>query len=393
MITDDQVAALLRDAGNDGPLPRPLDPSYAVAQARRGRTRTQALSGLAVALAAVLVLTEPGRAALSAATGATTGTTTGSWFWAYLAPILLLVLLLVSALATPFALRLREDAAPRRLLAALWLVLAVLLASLFSGLGLVLVRPDLLHTSFGAQIIPLSAYFFIPVALSSGALLARRRLRPGSLRVLSGAAWLTFALVSGQAVANVVLLPMVNARPGTDSPTGLLLLAVALLATVALGALSQRGRPAGGAWRRGAATTLMVCSATVAAVFGAELLYVVGGQSSIIRASGAVWLTLAVVLMLGLALLGAWLALDAGTRRWSSVVLAVAVVPLAMQAGQQLLVSVQADPRTGVPHSAPGLLAASVLGVLAVSALMVVDRCTVDHGAPASDDPADVPEM
>ena len=51
MITDDQVATLLRDAGNAGPLPSPLDPAAAVARARTDRTRSRALAGLAVAVA------------------------------------------------------------------------------------------------------------------------------------------------------------------------------------------------------------------------------------------------------------------------------------------------------------------------------------------------------
>ncbi|MFN8149062.1 MAG: hypothetical protein U0R76_16565 [Candidatus Nanopelagicales bacterium] len=197
MITDDQVAALLRDAGNDGPLPRPLDPSYAVAQARRGRTRTQALSGLAVALAAVLVLTEPGRVLLAASTGATTGTTTGSWFWAYLAPILLLVLL-GCALATPLARRLREESRARRLLAALWGVLALLLASLLSSYVGYLLSPSHVaarNATLRHALVRPGA--LVPVVLAAGPLLGRRALRSTSIRPVTGAVWLSLSVGCG----------------------------------------------------------------------------------------------------------------------------------------------------------------------------------------------------
>ncbi len=376
MITDDQVAALLRDAGNDGPLPRPLDPTYAVAQARRGRTRTQALSGLAVALAAVLVLTEPGRVLLTAAAGGATVPSAPGVSPAYLAPVLLALVILAAGLATPFARRLRDDAVPRRLLAALWGVLALLLAGLLPEGG-VLLAPSYWEALSGSRFWSPWAglVVLVPILLAAGALLARRALRPSSIRPLSGAVWLTLCLACGWALGALVVQPVTHSARG-----GALLDAIALAAalgvSVALGAAARRRLPTGSPWSRSAGATLLVVATSSATILGLMVPPAFRGVTGSLRAEGAAYLVVATVVLVVLALVGARLAMPPQTRSRLTGVLAVAVVPLSVQSGQLLTSAMAADPRTGVVHPASGLIWAGVLAVLAVAALVLVDRRT-----------------
>lgn len=385
MITDDQVVALLRDAGNDGPLPRPLDPTYAVAEARRGRTRTQALSGLAVALAAVLILTEPGRVLLTAAAGGATVARSPGVSPAYLAPVLLALVILAAGLATPFARRLRDDAVLRRLLAALWGVLALLLAGLFPEGG-VLLAPSYWEALSGGRFWSPWAglVVVVPILLAAGALLARRTLHPASIRPLSGAAWLNLCLACGWALAALVVQPVTNsARGGTALDA--VALAAALAVAVALGAAAHRRLPTGSPWSRSSGATLLVVATSSATILGLMVPPAFRGVTGSLRAGGAAYLVVAAVVLVVLALVGARLALPSQARSRLTGVLAVAVVPLSVQSGQSLMSAMAADPRTGVVHPASGLIWGGVLAVLAVAALVVVDRCT---SPPAVEDEA-----
>ncbi len=397
MITDDQVAALLRDAGTAGPLPRPLDPSDAAARAGRGRTRTEALSGLAVALAAVLVLTEPGRVVLTTATVGATAPVSPGWSPEYLPPVLLLLVLLASALATPLALRLRVDAVPRRLLAAVWGVVAILVVGLFSsewGVFLVPSRWELLRGTRFFQPWPWLVLLVPPVVVAAGALLGRRALRPSSIRPVSGALWLSVCLMCGWALASLAFQPVSDPAPGS-TPLAVVALAAALAVTVGLGAAARRRLPPGSPWRLSSGATLLVVAVSAATSLGIEVPQVLNLVTRRPHAGVVTWLVVVTAVLICLALVGARLALHPQRRTWLSAVLAVAVVPLSVQSGQSLMSAMQSDVRTGAVHPAPGLLWAGLLAVLAVAALVAVDRRTsspavVDgSGADSTARPAD----
>jgi len=392
VITDDQVATLLRDAGNDGPLPRPLDPSYAVAQARRGRTRTQALSGLAVALAAVLVLTEPGRVLLAASTGAASGPSTPSGFPTFLVLIGLLLLLLGCALATPLARRLREESRARRLLAALWGVLALLMASLLSSYVGYVLSPSrvaaLNATRFGTPWFALAP--LVPVVLTAGPLLGRRALRSTSVRPVTGAVWLSLSVGCGWSLAELVFQPVANPAHGRTL-LDLAVLVAAMAATVVIGAAARRRLPTGSPWRRSAGATLLVIatSGSTTLVSASTETY-----SAIPRtALGFAWLAAAGAILLAVAVVGGRWALAPEHRTWPTTALAVAVVLLTTRASGLLISGLQPDLRSGVPHPRGDLLWSGVFVVLAIAALAMVDRRTRSSDVEPADDPADVPEM
>jgi hypothetical protein len=393
VITDDQVVTLLRDAGNDGPLPRPLDPTHAVAQARRGRTRTQALSGLAVALAAVLILTEPGRVLLAASTGGTSSPSTPNAFPTVLVPIALVLLLLGCALATPAARRLREDSRARRLLAALWGVLALLLASLLSSYVGYLLSPTNVETlnagRFGTPWVAL--VLLVPVVLAVGPLLARRALRSSSIRPVSGAVWLSLGLGCSWSLGELALLPVID--PGRGRTLwDVVALAAAIAAVVGIGAAARRRLPAGAPWRRSAGDTLLLVAAGASTTLGLVLPEALPPTT---RASalGAGWILAGVAALLALAVVGARWALAPGHRTWPTTGLSVAVVLLSTLASGALLEALRLDSGTGAVHPTSGLLWAGLLVVVATAALVVVDRRTQQSDVEPAGDPAADPEM
>jgi hypothetical protein len=378
VITDDQVVALLRDAGSAGPLPRPLDPRDVVSRSRAGRTRTLALAGLGTALAAVVVLTEPGRVLLAQAASGGTSPQGRGLFPGLLPAVLLLVVIVASAVATPVAARLPEEAGARRALAAVWGVLAILVAGLFSewgGVFLVPSRWEFLQSPRPLQ--PIALMVLAPTVVAAGALLARRVLRPSSMHPVSGAVWLSLSLMSGWALASLAYLPVSNPAPGTTDVGAVVALAAGLAVAVALGAAAYRRLPPGSPWRRAAGLTLLVAATGAATILCLELWSALGaGKLTLARTGGVVWLAVAAVILVGLALLGARLAFGSAVRTWVTAVLAVAVVPLAVQSGQSLISAMQPDVKTGVVHPAPGLLWACLLAILAVTALVLLDRRT-----------------
>jgi len=382
MITDDQVADLLRDAGNDGPLPRPLDPAVAVSRARRSRTRTQGLVGLAAVLGLIAAVEAPTRSVLDQALGAGSSTVPAEQhWWAALMPVwALLLVLVVAGLATPVALRLPEAERRRTLLAATWGVLSlVVLGVLGSWLAAFLVTPDTLVdnlrvTPRAAAILGWSAGLgLVSFVLCWIALLARRALRPAALPPFRGALWVILAVEAGYWVSIVALAPGLGSR-FTPSLAGVAAFGVLVLVALAVGTWCSRGRFGPRTLRRVGGVTLLVAGSACLSAVGLEALQVLPRALTEGRAAGAVALVVLVAISLTVSLAGAVLALPPGARPWAGRLLAVLATAAPLAAGSLLFQSLTGSRPVGALSAVSERMVVVLLVAAAVSALGALDR-------------------
>ena len=384
MITDDQVAALLRDAGNAGPLPRPLDPTVAVAQARRDRSRTHGLAGLAVAVVAVAVLTGPGRAVLSqAAAGGETGD--GEDRRPFILGLGLLVAVFVLlGIATPFARRLPARAALRSFVAAGWGALGLAEVGVSATLGAWLFyQPDLRDSYLDGQLLLyLGGETAVVVAVGALCLWLRRLLLPTSVRPLTGALFLLASLQAGTWVGIAMLSQVVLGRVSSGvTPTALVGLLVLLLAALGFGAAALRGTRR--VLARAGGMTLLMIGARYVAVAGYDLVISLmrtpAGQPNRAAATAFVVVTLAVGVAVAAG--GARLWRGPAARPWSASLLAVLAATSTLAAGSLLETAAtvsRPDGRSFTVVSGFGWgLALALLGTVALAA---VDRRTPGPG-------------
>ena len=382
MITDDQVADLLRDAGNDGPLPRPLDPSVAVVRARRSRTRTEGLVGLAVVLGLVAAVGAQTRPALDHPLGGGSSTVPAEQhWWAAVMPVwALLLVLVVAGVSTPFARRLPEGARRRSLLAAAWGVLSlVVLGVLGSWLAAFLITPDALVdnlrvTPRAVAILGWSAGLgLVSFVLCWLALLARRALRPASLPPFRGALWATLAVEAGYWVSIVALAPVLGSR-FTPSLAGVAAFGILVLVALAVGTWCSRSRFGQRSLRRVGGGTLLVAGSACLSAVGLEALQVLPRALTEGRASGAVALVVLVAVSLAASLAGAVLALPPGQRPWAARLLAVLTTAAPLAAGSLLFQSLVGSRPASTISAVQEQVVVVLLAVAAVAALVVLDR-------------------
>lgn len=391
MITDDQVATLLRDAGSAGPLPAPLDAGVAVARARRERTRVRGLVGLAGALVAIGLVALgdlPARVRAAGGGGADRAADPTPTLVVLAGAALALV---VAAIATPFVLRLDERSRLRAVLAATWGAFALATGSLtMYPTASLLVSPS--HLVDGVPrgwALSAGIWESVVLAVMVLALLARRRLRPGSLRPVSGALWLVGALHLGYwfaAVLYLQLLDRVGSRFGRAVDFdlwSLLPLAVVVVMTAGLGLLALRGDPR---WRsRVTGSTVLVASAASMGLW-ASTLY--DFSVAVTTTEAARWFVLtALLLSLAGAVLGAWWALPPGSRRWTTAVVAALAASAATTAGTGSTTALQTTSRIGHEASAfGGMVVAVVVALVAVVLVALLDRRTRVAEPPEADD-------
>lgn len=380
MITDDQVASLLREAGSAGPLPRPLDPGTAVARARAARQRGQAVLGLAVAASLVVLVAAIGRDASSQAAGGGGTEPVGPYWWA-LAPLVLQpAVLVLGGIATPFVRRLPLTSGVRVGLAAVFGVLAVSLLSFSVALAAVAASPELILSLRGGVLVYVAAEIGVVLLLGGLSLLGRRVLRPGSLRPWSGVVAGILAFQAGAAVCMILLRP---AYIPSRSPSPFALMVVALLALLAVVAArgAKRGSASGSSWSRPAGAVLLLASAAGASMVASALLGLLGNGA---HERGTVLL---VTLLVGFAaggVLGGRLALGWKGRGWRPGVLAaLAAIPAALAGTSLDNVSRGSTGSLQLPTSA--LAAGVVLAGLAVLALVALDRSIPPDPAPGQD--------
>ncbi len=389
MITDDQVVALLRDAGNAGPMPAPLAAGDAVARARRDRTRFGGLVGIAAAVVAVgLVASADLPAPVRAAGGDGVGGTPdpGPTLFVLAGAALAVVL---AAIATPLALRLGERSHVRAVLAATWGAFALAVGSLtMYPTASLLVSPSRLVDGVPRNWALLAgSWESVVLLLMVLALLARRRLRPGSLRPFCGALWLVAALHLGYwfaAVLYLQILDRVGSRYGAAASFdrySLVALALVIVAALGLGMLALRGQPH--ARSRVLGGTVVVASAGAAGVW-ASTLY--SFAVSVTTTEAARWFVLsALVLSLGAAALGAMVALPPAPRRLTTALVAALAASASTTAGSGTTTALQTTARIGHEASAFGGMVASVLvALVAVALVALLDRRTRMAGPPSA---------
>lgn len=384
MITDDQVATLLRDAGNAGPLPAAIDPQPVIASARRARARAAGFTGLA-ALAVVvgLVLVRPvarGRTVVEAASGAASSSfmpllVAGGLVAAV--AVLLVVTGLLARGSAPTSLRRLVPASVATILALFFLLVTVPYLGTLIWYGPRVVQESW-FTPGGALVATL-------LVLTWLAVWTRQKLlgRPGSSVLIT--AWVVLSSVAGLGLYGAVAIRIVLASRNTwgwTVPIVLLVLATACVAGRWLPRVRHVDRRT---LRSLGLTLLLACSVAAVSWFG---------DFDLLRGPVIRWASWFLVAALGLvpvvvALLGAWLAEPVGERRRRRALGLWAAVLLVVAAGHELRDLLWAA-ATGSRHdSVPGY----VLWAVALVALAVVAVVARDRRAPTAvdDDPVPVP--
>lgn len=349
MITDDQVVTLLRDAGNAGPMPAPVDARDVVGIARRERTRSRAAVGLVVALCLIAAATIGAPHALLATPEAGAPTTASWWPW----PVVIPAVLLVALAAVSLAVRRAPAGSTRRTVpAALWGVAAftLLLLSWPVLYSLLMYLSPPLPKSIQIKWAGVAAYLGV-AALAWLSLIVRQRLlaRPRGSMLISSC--LTASTISALVLSWLLLAQVLApARKGT----GTLVAAVVGLAVVAvlLGWVASRrvgsdrpGRTAVGGY------LLMVGAAATVVWFG---------QVVLLRTDAPVrWGMLGGFVAIGLvaaalAAVGAWWVERPGPRRAARTLSTWAAAVITVAAGHELsttiwsgLQSVAREPHEG----------------------------------------------
>ncbi|MFN8158967.1 MAG: hypothetical protein U0R68_16230 [Candidatus Nanopelagicales bacterium] len=377
MITDDQVATLLRDAGNAGPLPAPIDPQPVIASARRARTRAAGFTGLA-ALAVVvgLVLVRPvarGRTVVEAGSGAASSSVmpllvAGGLLVAV--AVLLVVTALLARGSAPTSLRRLAPAAVAAILALSFLLVTVPYLGTLLWYG-----PSVVQASWFK---PGGALVATLLVLTWLAVWTRQRLlgRPGSSVVTT--AWVVLSSVAGLGLYGAVAIRIVLASRSTwgwTLPIVLLVLAAACVAGRWLPRVRHVDRRTP---RSLGLTLLLACSVAAVCWFG---------DFDLLRGPVIRWSSWFVVAGLGLvpvavALLGAWLAEPVGERRRRRALGLWAAVLLVVAAGHELRDLLWAAVAGSRHDSVPGY-AVWAVGLVALAVVAVV---ALDRRAPAAAD-------
>lgn len=383
MITDDRVATLLRDAGNAGPLPAPIDPQPVIASARRARARAAGFTGLA-ALAVVvgLVLVRPvarGRTVVEASSGAASSSGMPLLVAGGLLVGVAVLLVVTGPLArgsAPTSLRRLVPAAVAAILALFFLLVTVPYLGTLLWYG-----PSVVQASWFK---PGGALVATLLVLTWLAVWTRQRLlgRPGSSVLTT--AWVVLSSVAGLGLYGAVAIRIVLASRnqwGWTLPVVVLLLAAAWVAGRWLPRVRLVDRRT---LRSLGLTLLLACSVTAVCWFG---------DFNVLRGPVIRWSSWFLVAGLGLvpvavALLGAWLAEPVGERRRRRALGLGAAVLLVVAAGHELRDLLWAA-ATGSRHdSVPGYAVWAVaLVTLAVVAVVALDR---RPPAALAEDPAPV---
>jgi hypothetical protein len=233
LITDDQVATLLREAVLTAPLPRPVDLAEVERQGRARRTTSRALGGLGVAAVLVLLAISWGSFDLNhrpVNDVAGSGTlASGTLALAWLA--VLSVGFVACAIATVAAWRLPIGASARRAAAAAWGTLAALVIAVLPIWfdSLIVVPTRLVPLSRVGLLLAIVAAFLAPTWLALG---LRRRLLGRYRGGLPATIWLLTAWAAGTWVGTVTSAS-VYLRAGGGPPTPASWLSLTILVTTA----------------------------------------------------------------------------------------------------------------------------------------------------------------
>lgn len=387
MITDDQVVALLREAGSAGPLPRPLAPSLVVEQGRRSRTRAHALVALTAVVGLVAAAGTTGRSAVDQAIGGVSAAHPVTQQSAWLPVWALLLVFAVAGVATAFALRLPELARRRSLLASTWGVMSVVALGVpGTQLAAFLGYPDTLIDHLretpgaGAIVERLVGLMVVSFALCWIAQVARRALRPAAPPAFRSALWLTFAVEAGYWLSLIGLATVLGFRSRASAP-GVATFGALVLAALAAGAWCSRGKADLRSPRHVGGVTLLVAGSACLSTAGLDALQVLPRALSDGRTTGALAIVLMVAVCAAPALAGAALALPEGERPWTARLLAVVSTAAPLAAGTLLVDSLTVSRSVGAISAVEAQTVAVLLVVAAVAALMTLDRRAprVDH--------------
>jgi hypothetical protein len=379
VITDDQVATLLRDAGTAGPVPAPVDGYVVAARARaqHARRRAAAGGGAAVALLAIGVTV-----ATSSGTGGSElpltsfGPASRQQQPGDVARTVVLVggVLALLTVLTLLGRRTAPTSLGRSVLAAIWglvPVVLVLLAGPYTSYlllwGAVVASPQTSTLTLCSVITVVTAVCaWIPVHL-------RLRLLGPRDSSLVATGWLVLSLVAGQAIAWIALLRFVGARQQASPVTVVSAAAVVVLAMGA-GWLRARRRGEARPVRWGLGSSVLLVGSTAAVIWWDEL-----GSGALLSSHWRLWSEVVALGLLPAAVAGsgAWLVVARGPRRPLRAALVAAVALLVVAAAQALhwLIWYAA---VGAPRSSTGLSGylvwAVVLAVAATAALVAYDR-------------------
>ena len=390
MITDDQVATLLREAVLTSPLP--VDFDEVERRGHRNRATARVLGGLGAAAAVVVLTLSWGSTTLRTTSSSTGGNLDGAaGLQTVLIALAALALAFVGCGITSALVRDQPVASPvRRTLAAAWGVLSVLAnAPLQYVLFAFVVETSMLGRPFAVRSWSVVAIALAFLALVWVGLTTRRRMLGRRTGGTAATAWLVTAwLVSGFAI-EITFTHLVSntARTAPDGWQGVLApVAVAVLAVIA-GVRLLPGPHLPSRIGSAVAVTVLLVASVSAVVLGASLASSTGASS---------WAVVTLVLLtaasLVVALLGARAAaLGTGAHAWTTSVLLVLTSCLVTGAAERfsdlLLI--------GLAHAAPLRPSPTgyavwtvVLSLAATMSLIVLDR-RLDLGRSATSDVAE----
>jgi hypothetical protein len=375
LITDDQVAALVREAGMAAPVPRPVDLAEVERRSHRDRATARALGGLAAAAALVILALSWGSSALrptAAATGPNARDDAERWMLTGLA---VLALLLVAAGIAAVLVRGRPaTSTARRTVAAAWGVLAALLmAPVLYLIGTFVENPSLLweissHTL--QRFIPLGAGFVALVWLAQS--LRRRMLGRRGGGTLA-AVWLVATWLVAGAVIRMLADHLLVDRVTSTSVSSVVVPTVLLVVAVAAGVRLLRSEAHPRPLRATVGLTVSAIASFVAVDFVSLLVGVYGVTLSRLASP-----LLVSVLALGVALLGSRVAArGSGAEAWTTAALVVLTACLAWSAATHFSAMLQLGLSVRVPSegaSAGYARWAVAFSLAATVSLLVLDR-------------------
>lgn len=383
MITDDQVVALLRDAGSAGPLPTPVDPAVATTRARRDRTRIRGLTGLAVASVAIALLLSTGTPWLATAASGDPATAASTRLMNLGLVVLGIAALSIPllAIAVPFALRLPETARRRSALGAYWgvVALAVLSFTTYTTTTFLVWPQDALRQPMNIYLPYVAAADAVLCTVVALMLLARRRLRPSSVPPVSGTLWLFFAFLSGTWLMWVAYQQfverwlLVRGTMTSFDAYGFLALAVLIGGAALFGAFAarrssrRRGQVVGG-------TLLVVGSAGIGGWGG--LLLDARSSTGVSFGGPAAFVVLLLAAAVAVAVIGAraWVG-GRAAGPWVTALLAAVAASGAFSTGLRALTALSMVARIGQEHRVlPQALWAVALGLLSIGFAYALDR-------------------